>query len=116
MAHGKLKCVGSSSFLKKYYGAGYILCVTMDENSVTAEKRAAVLALIQASVPSAKFRSSSDEDAQNIKELFIILPTDDVKTSEFPKIFKDLQNNKSSLGIDTINGLSLTTMDEVFIK
>ncbi len=76
------------------------------------------MALIQAqaSVPSAKFRSSSDEDAQNIKEFFIILPTDDVKTSEFPKIFKNLQNNKSSLGIDTINGLSLTTMDEVFIK
>ncbi|XP_035710292.1 ATP-binding cassette sub-family A member 3-like [Folsomia candida] len=105
MAHGKVQCSGSSMFLKKYYGAGYTLHLTMTTNSGDS-----VLAIVQGHVSTATL-----EERKNASELSIILPTEDCPTSLFPKIFKVLQDKQQSLGIISM-GMSLTTMDDVFIK
>jgi ATP-binding cassette subfamily A (ABC1) protein 3 len=115
MSHGKLQCCGTTNFLKRYYGAGFILSVTM-KNTITSETQNAVLSLIQSHVPSASIQHGSISSSMTSKDLLIVIPTDDCPTSEFPSIFKDLQSRKQNLGIDSINGLSLTTMDEVFVK
>jgi len=52
---------------------------------------------------------------QSGKELTFNIPTDNGTQSTYPALFSDLNKNKSELGIQTI-GLSLTTMDEVFVK
>ncbi len=113
MGHGQLKCVGRSSFLKKYYGAGFILSVTMGMDE-TPEKRKEVLSLVKTHVHTARIRH--EINSSNSEELFIVIPTDACSTSDFPKIFKDLQNQKKNLGIKSINGIGLTTMDEVFVR
>jgi hypothetical protein len=48
-------------------------------------------------------------------EWSIVIPSESCTTADFPEMFRKLQENKVSMGIKNI-GLSLTTMDEVFVK
>lgn len=75
--------------------------------------RNGVLSIVQNHVRNAVFKDPSQ--ARNPTELSIVIPTESCSTSVFPSMFQELQSNKQSLGIRTI-GMSLTTMEEVFIK
>ncbi|OXA51099.1 ATP-binding cassette sub-family A member 3 [Folsomia candida] len=108
MAQGKVQCSGSSMFLKKYFGAGYTFHFTMTGNN--GNNGDSILAVVQGHVPTATL-----EKGKNAGELSITLPTEDCPTSLFPKIFKSLQDKQQSLGIISM-GMSLTTMDDVYIK
>ncbi|CAL8139098.1 unnamed protein product [Orchesella dallaii] len=109
MAHGKLQCCGSSMFLKKFYGTGYTLKVSVADD-VSADSDT-VLSVIQTHIPTATLKTVHTRTS----EIMISLPSETATTSILSIMFKDLTQQKEHLKIKTI-GLSLTTMDEVFLR
>ncbi|XP_065191574.1 phospholipid-transporting ATPase ABCA3-like [Sycon ciliatum] len=103
MADGQCKCVGSSLFLKSRYGVGYHL--TVAKGSQCDENR--VASFIVKSIPNGRMVSSVGA------EMAFILPSE--ATGSFPQLFEDMEVQKEQLGIDNF-GLSVTTMEEVFIR
>ncbi|GJQ88078.1 hypothetical protein Trydic_g13091 [Trypoxylus dichotomus] len=103
MAGGQLQCCGSSFFLKKKYGAGYHLIIDKsqecDVNGVTN--------ILKAHIPNIKVETNIGS------ELSYILAEN--QSSVFEKMLRDLENGSRSLGINSY-GISLTTMEEVFMK
>ena len=64
LAHGHVRCVGSSLFLKNRFGLGYILNITQDDD--VEEHRAhltAITAAVQAGVPSATLEKDVANEA-----------------------------------------------------
>uniref|UniRef100_A0A8D8ZYL0 ATP-binding cassette sub-family A member 3 n=1 Tax=Cacopsylla melanoneura TaxID=428564 RepID=A0A8D8ZYL0_9HEMI len=103
MDHGKIKCYGTTLFLKKVYGAGYQLTfLTTDKIQVSS-----VTQLIQSYVPDATLHNTQSS------QLTYTLPTQD--TSKFPALFESLETKKTGLGISSI-GIACTTIEEVFLK
>lgn len=108
MANGKLQCCGTPIFLKKFYGTGYSLKVSLDERA----QREDLLQLVQNHVHNASIKNAHNT---NTSELVITLPTETATTAKLSEIFSQLTHFKEQLGIKTV-GLSLTTMDEVFLR
>lgn len=123
MAGGQLQCCGSSFFLKKKYGAGYHLIMDKsqdcDVNLVTN--------LLQDYIPDINVSKYLHSNILNLSlhyttcqvetnvgsELSYILPEN--KSSVFEMMLGDLEQKSNNLGINSY-GISLTTMEEVFMK
>lgn len=103
MADGDLKTVGTSFFLKKRFGVGYRL--TLVKKPLCNPNN--VVQFLSRYIPNIAVESNIGT------ELSFILPED--KTRYFKKIFKDLEDNLDELKVLSF-GLSLTTMEEVFLK
>lgn len=103
MHSGRLQCYGSSLFLKKYYGTGYVLSLLV-KSEWDVEK---IINTVKSYVPMASIKSSTGNS------LTISLPTND--TSALSSLFLHLDKNKSNLNISNF-GVSITTMEEVFLK
>ncbi|XP_054077695.1 ATP-binding cassette sub-family A member 10-like isoform X1 [Rissa tridactyla] len=102
MSHGRLKCVGSSLFLKKKWGIGYHLRIHVSE-SCDLEN---VTALVKQYIPNVIFSGHSQY------ELRYKLPLENV--NKFPDLFSGL-DSCSDQGI--INyGVSMTTLEDVFLR
>ncbi|XP_053687488.1 phospholipid-transporting ATPase ABCA3-like [Sabethes cyaneus] len=103
MAEGELKAAGSSFFLKKKFGVGYRLtCVkNVDCNPANLE------ALLKNHIPDIHI------DTDIGTELSFILS--EKYTESFQPMLQDLEENCENLGISSF-GISLTTMEEVFLK
>lgn len=103
MADGDLKTVGSSFFLKKKFGVGYrLVCVKAtgcDTNQITT--------LLSKYIPGMAIETNIGS------ELTYVLKEDYI--SQFRTIFADLETKSVELKIDSF-GVSLTTMEEVFLK
>ncbi|XP_063512591.1 ATP-binding cassette sub-family A member 9 isoform X2 [Pongo pygmaeus] len=102
ISSGKLKCAGSSLFLKKKWGIGYHLSLHLnkrcDPESITS--------LVQQHISDAKLTAQREE------KLVYILPLE--KTNKFPELYRDL-DRCSNQGIEDY-GVSITTLNEVFLK
>lgn len=141
MSQGKLRCVGSPLFLKSKYGSGYNLTITRrqkeeDEalfkypNSFTnlnesnevqikinpknlalenCEKALVkkICALVKSKVPRSRLKSSL------VNEISFQLPADE--SYRFPDLFDLLDRYKKDLNILNV-GISVTTVEEVFLK
>ncbi|NXE48706.1 ABCAA protein, partial [Casuarius casuarius] len=102
ISHGRLKCVGSSLFLKKKWGIGYHLRIHVSE-SCDLEN---VTALVKRYIPDAMFSGHSQY------ELRYKLPLENV--NKFPDLFSGLDSS-SDQGI--INyGVNMTSLEDVFLK
>ncbi|NXY75912.1 ABCAA protein, partial [Glareola pratincola] len=102
ISHGRLKCVGSSLFLKKKWGIGYHLRIHVSE-SCDLEN---VTALVKRYIPNVIFSGHSQY------ELRYKLPLENV--NRFPDLFSGL-DSCSDQGI--INyGVSMTTLEDVFLR
>ncbi|KAF1486182.1 ATP-binding cassette sub-family A member 10, partial [Eudyptula minor novaehollandiae] len=102
ISHGRLKCVGSSLFLKKKWGIGYHLRIHVSE-SCDLEN---VTSLVKRYIPNVIFSGHSQY------ELRYKLPLENVK--KFPDLFSGL-DSCSDQGI--INyGVSMTTLEDVFLR
>ncbi|GJQ88081.1 hypothetical protein Trydic_g13093 [Trypoxylus dichotomus] len=103
MAGGQLQCCGSSFFLKKKYGAGYHLVMDKsqecDVNQVTN--------ILKVYIPNIKVQTNIGS------ELSYTLSEN--QSSVFEEMLSDLENKSKDLGINSY-GISLTTMEEVFMK
>ncbi|NXJ44907.1 ABCAA protein, partial [Spizaetus tyrannus] len=102
ISHGRLKCVGSSLFLKKKWGIGYHLRIHVSE-SCDLEN---VTSLVKQYIPNVVFSGHSQY------ELRYKLPLENV--NKFPGLFSGL-DSCSDQGI--INyGVSMTTLEDVFLR
>ncbi|NWX33626.1 ABCA9 protein, partial [Notiomystis cincta] len=102
ISHGRLKCVGSSLFLKKKWGICYHLRIHVNE-SCDLEN---VTSLVKGYIPNAMFSGHSQY------ELRYKLPLENV--NKFTDLFSGLESC-SEQGI--INyGVSMTTLEDVFLR
>ncbi|NXT07775.1 ABCA9 protein, partial [Prunella fulvescens] len=102
ISHGRLKCVGSSLFLKKNWGICYHLRIHVSE-SCDLEN---VTSLVKGYIPNATFSGHTQY------ELRYKLPLENV--NKFPDLFSGL-DSCSEQGV--INyGVSMTTLEDVFLR
>uniref|UniRef100_A0A452R8E6 ATP binding cassette subfamily A member 8 n=1 Tax=Ursus americanus TaxID=9643 RepID=A0A452R8E6_URSAM len=102
LSKGKLRCAGSSLFLKKKWGIGYHLSLQLNEMHVQEN----ITSLIKQHIPDAKLSAESEG------KLVYILPLE--RTNRFPALYEDL-DRCPGLGIENY-GVSMTTLNEVFLK
>ena len=103
MNHGKLRCCGSSSFLKSHFGVGYNL--TIEKKG--AADAARIQQYVRNKVPEAKVLSSVGA------EVSFQLPK--TASGAFKALFDGLNKHKETLGLENY-GISVTTLEEVFIR
>lgn len=103
MSQGKLRAVGSSFFLKKQFGVGYHL-VCVKKPSCDSKK---VTNLLRRFIPDIKVETDVGT------ELSYLL--DENNVSVFQSMLQELENNSQPLDIESY-GISLTTLEEVFLK
>ena len=104
MAKGDLVTCGSSVFLKNKYGVGYTIVFVKKNINVASD---GIVKAVHKYIDNAKILSDVSS------ELSMQLPLDRVK--EFSSLFKDIDGRKDQLGIETY-GISITTLEEVFLK
>ena len=124
ISEGRLRCSGSSLFLKSRFGSGYVLsmaknkdaiakpveeglphsCYNSDTTTVTDYN---LLEAVKDVVPTAKMTSSV------AGEIIFSLPLD--TTSSFARLFASLKEKSEVLGISSY-GVSITTLEQVFIR
>ncbi|XP_012588530.1 PREDICTED: ATP-binding cassette sub-family A member 9 isoform X2 [Condylura cristata] len=102
ISNGKLKCAGSSLFLKQKWGIGYHLSLHLNEMC----NPGSVTSLVKQHIPDAKLTAQSEE------KLVYILPLG--RTNKFPDLYRDL-DRCCNQGIENY-GVSMTTLNEVFLK
>ncbi|XP_078615923.1 cholesterol transporter ABCA5-like isoform X2 [Branchiostoma floridae x Branchiostoma japonicum] len=106
ISKGTLRCAGSSLFLKNRFGVGYHLGIVTTPRSNTA----GVTEMIQNHIPEASLVRS------HALELSYTLPLH--RVDKFAALFADLETKDSGtddLGIQNY-GVSMTTLEEVFLK
>ncbi|NXP48513.1 ABCA8 protein, partial [Heliornis fulica] len=102
ISHGRLKCVGSSLFLKKKWGIGYHLRIHVRESCDLKN----MTSLVKQYIPNVIFSGHSQYELQ------YKLPLENV--NKFPDLFHGL-DSCSDQGI--INyGVSMTTLEDVFLR
>ena len=104
---GKLRCCGSSLFLKNKFGIGYHLTLVLETNSCEP----AITKLINQHIPKAQ------RARHHGRELSYILPHDAVHrfVDLFEDIEKEIKTKRSKLGISSY-GVCMTTLEEVFLQ
>ena len=103
MAEGELKAVGSSFFLKKRFGVGYRLVCVKNEDCKPKD----VTVLLKNFIPSVEIETDIGTELSYILE--------ENYSSQFKDIFSSLENSADELKISSY-GISLTTLEEVFLK
>nr|CAH7743826.1 unnamed protein product [Callosobruchus chinensis] len=106
VSKGSIRCCGSSLFLKNKFGIGYHLTLVLKGVS----KEQAITRLVTTHVQKA------EKARRHGRELSFILPHNAVEN--FPNLFsaieQEINNKNSKLGISSY-GVSMTTLEEVFL-
>ncbi|XP_062542040.1 phospholipid-transporting ATPase ABCA3-like [Armigeres subalbatus] len=101
MAEGQLKAIGSPFFLKKTFGAGYRLICVKEANC----DKDRLLQMLRGYIPDVEVETDIGS------ELTLVLREDYVKA--FQPMLENLETE--SFGVSSF-GISLTTMEEVFLR
>ncbi|KAI6232805.1 ABC transporter ced-7 [Aphelenchoides fujianensis] len=105
---GRVVCNGSSEFLKKRFGTGFLLTISLAHGQADVPPKAEkILALTRQHVPEAKFSGSP------AAQFTINLPYE--SKTKFAQLFVELETQSAELDIDSF-GLSVNTLEQVFIK
>uniref|UniRef100_A0A669F0M1 ABC transporter domain-containing protein n=1 Tax=Oreochromis niloticus TaxID=8128 RepID=A0A669F0M1_ORENI len=141
ISHGKMRCCGSSIFLKKCFGSGYYLTLVRDGSGKMTAQRNGIIGQarggkkVSASSPDEGFGSqswsNSDPSGTNYlrllhvpeaiflesigQEITYILPYGGAKDGTFGTLFRELDRAMANLGL-TSYGISDTTLEEIFLK
>ncbi len=107
LSHGQLQCCGSSLFLKRVYGVGYSLTLVKDEGHEPLNSCEEIIDLMKTHVPETKLLS----DVGN--EISLQLPQ--AAGPHFPALLAEIDEKLELLHIASY-GLSVTTLEEVFLK
>lgn len=102
LVDGKIKCYGSTFFLKKNFGRKYHLICTKDEDCNIQT----ITELLQKYIPDVRVGKQTEF------EVFYHLMYEKVEL--FPTIFKDLEGNMARLNLKSF-GISLPTLEEIFL-
>uniref|UniRef100_A0A8C7ZZ47 ABC transporter domain-containing protein n=1 Tax=Oryzias sinensis TaxID=183150 RepID=A0A8C7ZZ47_9TELE len=126
ISHGKMRCCGSSIFLKKSFGSGYYLTLVRSGTEVMTAQRSGIISgiaeekptvslgtnfslFVRRHVPEAVFLESIG------KEITFILPYARARDGTFATLFQELDQVMDKLGL-TSYGVSDTTLEEIFLK
>ncbi|XP_069606800.1 ABC-type organic anion transporter ABCA8-like isoform X2 [Ranitomeya imitator] len=102
ISNGRLKCVGSSLFLKRKWGIGYHLRMQVPPSCDPEQ----MTSIIRQHIPRAQL------SVQNEEQLTYMLPFENMDS--FSDLFAHLDRR---VGEDVVTyGVSMTTLDDVFIK
>eukprot|EP00850_Spirogloea_muscicola_P023272 SM000343S12828 [mRNA] locus=s343:29457:40992:- [translate_table: standard] len=104
LANGRLRCCGTSLFLKARYGVGYNLTITRADTNCQENR---VQGLVLQHVPKARLLSSSGG------EMAYQLPM--AAKGRFAGLFEELESRSGELHIGAF-GASVTTLEEVFLQ
>lgn len=106
ISKGKLRCCGSSLFLKNKFGIGYHLTLVLEGNA----REHAITRLVSSHV------TKAEKARRHGRELSFILPHNSVENfaSLFSAIEHEIKTRSSRLGISSY-GVSMTTLEEVFL-
>lgn len=104
MAKGRVQCYGTPFFLKRRLGSGYSLHVAKAEGWVGHE---GVLKLVSSRVPEMALTQNTREEA-----VFLLPPG---CGPALPDMLESLEEAQEKLGVAGL-GLTVTTMDDVFLK
>ncbi|CAG9814922.1 unnamed protein product [Phaedon cochleariae] len=106
VSKGNIRCCGSSLFLKNKFGIGYHLTLVLEGIC----KEQAINRLVKTHV------SKAEKARRHGRELSFILPHNAVEkfASLFSAIEQEINNKTSKLGISSY-GVSMTTLEEVFL-
>ncbi|XP_059174017.1 ATP-binding cassette sub-family A member 2-like isoform X2 [Physella acuta] len=121
ISNGKLKCCGTSIFLKNTIGEGYHLTLSKEEPPVfddISEPVTRTQPLCQQSKVTAfvqKYVSSAYLVSENTRELHYILPFEEVKKGGFERLFSNLDNALAELKVGSY-GVMDTNLEEIFLK
>ncbi|CAK9108749.1 ABC transporter A family member 1 (ABC transporter ABCA.1) (AtABCA1) (ABC one homolog protein 1) (AtAOH1) [Durusdinium trenchii] len=117
MANGSLRCCGTSIFLKSKFGIGYTLTFALKNASVKTRSEAdlggqekgrkVLTARLLHHLPDAEIFSSVGAEVA-VKVPFRASPT-------FPALFREIEAEKEALSVSSY-GISVTTLEEVFLK
>ncbi|OMJ73092.1 hypothetical protein SteCoe_28294 [Stentor coeruleus] len=105
MSEGKLRCCGSSLFLKSRYGVGYHLTMVKSQEAVKNSRQ--LENFVMGNVNSAKLMTDSHG------EITFQLPSS--SSSQFVEFFEKLDENLRTLGLISYS-ISATTLEEVFLR
>ncbi|XP_074034978.1 phospholipid-transporting ATPase ABCA3 isoform X2 [Leptinotarsa decemlineata] len=103
MAGGELQCCGSSFFLKKKYGAGYSLIMDKTKDCDAGQ----VTRLLRKYIPDIEIHSNVGSELTYLLE--------DSQAAIFEPLLQEVEHESKRLGIRGY-GISLTTLEEVFLK
>ncbi|XP_075891700.1 phospholipid-transporting ATPase ABCA1 [Nelusetta ayraudi] len=142
ISHGKLRCSGSSLFLKKSFGSGYYLTLVRDGSEKMASQRAGIIHTQTTETVEPPSRSSSLDDGigslscsgpadltalvlhhvpealflESIgQEITYILPYRGASDGTFAVLFRELDRAMADLGLSSY-GISDATLEEIFLK
>eukprot|EP01052_Picozoa_sp_SAG31_P021646 SAG31_NODE_1684_length_7534_cov_6.461870_3_plen_1457_part_00 len=104
IAHGRLRCVGSSMFLKSHFGLGYCLELSKQSRTAPVDK---IEALVAAHTPSAQLTINSDT------ECHFKLPPDTAHT--LPLLLTELEHDELALEIESYC-VTIGTLQEIFMR
>lgn len=105
LVKGKLKCVGSSLFLKNRFGLGYHLnCISKMNFDDEPESLKQIVKKHVSDCQLMRFDG---------REISYSLPMSSI--SKFPPLFEELEDSSHTIGLEYIS-ISMTTLEEVFLK
>ncbi|CAI5466735.1 unnamed protein product, partial [Closterium sp. Yama58-4] len=107
LSHGRLKCCGSSLFLRNRFGLSYLLHITKG----AVFKGSKVVQLVQSHVPDAVLVPSAG--LHQIDYVTYSLPFH--AASHIPALLLDLSTQAAELGVEDA-AMEATTLEEVFLK
>ncbi|KAK5576635.1 hypothetical protein RB653_007779 [Dictyostelium firmibasis] len=107
ISHGKLRCDGSSLYLKNKFGCGYLLTCSKMLSAMNNFNSQQVTEFIHRYIPEATVLSNAGT------ELSYRLPT--ASLPEFAQFFRDFDDHLQSFGLLNY-GISVTTLEEVFLS
>ncbi|XP_067133238.1 cholesterol transporter ABCA5-like [Centruroides vittatus] len=106
ISKGKLKCAGSSLYLKNKFGIGYHLTFTLNPSSYD---EASIERLVKNIINNTQLSRKTN------LELSYLLPLDE--TEKFPQLFASIENVILTNQYGIVNyGISMTTLEEVFLN
>ncbi|TKR64154.1 hypothetical protein L596_024736 [Steinernema carpocapsae] len=124
MVKGRLECLGSPEFLKRRFGAGYILSIDVSENSpngqlgqkhTEAQLNKKVENIVQSVKRHIPLASLEQQQGNQIKIILPLNTTADGSHPKYASLFEDLENQSAHLSIGSF-GLSLNSLEQVFLK
>lgn len=140
ISNGELIAFGSPYFLKKKFGNGYYLTFAKKPLITSSLEECSQNTLSIRKFRSEKILESFELDSlesdqsdkcltdymanklpnailvdKNCSQITYSIPNDSESTKMYEKIFSDMENNMSSLGIESI-GISDTSLEEIFVK
>jgi len=116
LSDGEMRCSGSSLFLKTRFGAGYVLTISLNQETLeyASESKSsdsgyigAITALIKTYIAQVVLKSAV------AGEVVYVLPLD--ATGKFAELFTTLRAQSRSLGIGHF-GVTITSLEQVFVS